>query len=118
MRSMISHSTLLKSLWGETLKTAIYIFNRIPTKVTTKTLYEFWTGKKPSVKHLHVWGCPVEARPYRHNEKKIDSRMLSYYFIGYLEKSRGYKFYDPATKSISSQEMLSSLRILSLQREI
>ena len=44
VRSMISHSTLPKSLWGEALKTAIYILNRVPTKVAAKTPYELWTG--------------------------------------------------------------------------
>uniref|UniRef100_A0A6N2MTR1 Integrase catalytic domain-containing protein n=1 Tax=Salix viminalis TaxID=40686 RepID=A0A6N2MTR1_SALVM len=100
VRSMISHSTLPESLWGEALKTATYILNRVPTKATTKNPYELWTGKKPSLKHLHVWGCPAEARPYMPNEKKLDSRMVSCYFIGYSERSRGYKFYDPITKSI------------------
>ena len=47
-----------------------------------------------------MWGCPAEARPYKPNEKKLDSRTLSSYFIGYSERSRGYKFYDPILKTI------------------
>ena len=83
VRSMISHSNLPKSLWGEALKATAYILNRVPTKATTKTPYEFWTSKKPSLKHLHIWGCLAEARPYRPHEKKLDSRTVSCYFIGY-----------------------------------
>ena len=30
----------------------------------------------------------------------MDSRTASCYFIGYSERSRGYKFYNPTTKSI------------------
>ena len=52
------------------------------------------------MKHLHIWGCLVEARPYRPHEKKLDSRTVSFYFIRYSERSRGYKFYDTTTKSI------------------
>ena len=100
VRSIITHSTLPKSLQGEALKTAAQLLNKVPTKATTKTPYELWTGKKPSSKHLHIWGCPVKARPYKPNEKKLDSRTISYYFIGYSKQSRGYKFYDPTTKSI------------------
>ena len=100
MRSMINHSTLPESLWGKALKTIVYILNRVPTKAIDKTPYEIWTGKRPSLKHLHIWGCPDEARPYRLNEKKLDSRTISCYFIGYSERSRGYKFYDPTTKAI------------------
>ena len=99
MRIMINHSTLPASLWGKALKTAVYILNKVPTKVTDKTPYEIWTCKKPSLKHFHIWGCPAEAQPYRPNEKKLDSRTISCYFIGYFERSKGYKFYDPTTKA-------------------
>jgi len=91
-----------------------YILNRVPTKVATKTPYELWIGRKPSLKHFHVWGCPAEARPYKPNEKKLDSRTVSSYFIGYSERSRGYKFYDPILKIIFETRLLHSLRILSL----
>lgn len=100
VRSMISHSTLPESLWGEALKTATYILNRVPTKAAAKTPYELWVGRKPSLKHLHVWGCPAEARPYKPHERKLDSKTISSYFIGYAERSRGYKFYDPTNRSI------------------
>ncbi|XXG71992.1 hypothetical protein AAC387_Pa07g1189 [Persea americana] len=42
----------------------------------------------------------TEARPYRPHEKKLDSKTISSYFIGYSERSRGYKFYDPTLRSI------------------
>ena len=33
---------------------------------------------------IHVWGYPVETRPYIPYEKKLDSRTISYLFIGIL----------------------------------
>ena len=77
----------------------MYILNRVLSKAVAKTPYELWTGKKPSIRHLHVWGCPAEARPYKPNEKKLDSRTVSCYFVGYSERSRVFKFYDPSSKS-------------------
>ncbi|RDX70112.1 hypothetical protein CR513_50683, partial [Mucuna pruriens] len=59
VRSMISHSSLPESLWGEALKTAVHILNRVPTKAVNKIPYELWTGKKPSINHFHIWGCPA-----------------------------------------------------------
>jgi transposase InsO family protein len=100
VRSMMSRTTLPQNLWGEALKTAAYILNRVPTKATNKTPYEIWNGRKPNLKHLRVWGCPAEARPYRPNEKKLDERTVSCYFIGYAERSRGYKFYNPTEHSV------------------
>jgi len=40
VRSIINHSTLPESLWGEAIKTAAYILNRIPTKAASKIPYE------------------------------------------------------------------------------
>ncbi|KAA0032927.1 Retrovirus-related Pol polyprotein from transposon TNT 1-94 [Cucumis melo var. makuwa] len=96
---MISHSSLPKSLWGEALKTATYILNRVLNKAIVKTPYELWTGKEPSIRHFHMWGCPTEARPYRSNERQLDPRTINCYFVGYSEHSQGFKFYDPTSKS-------------------
>ncbi|RVW44256.1 Retrovirus-related Pol polyprotein from transposon TNT 1-94 [Vitis vinifera] len=38
---------------------------------------------------------PAEARIYNPHEKKLDSRMIFGYFIGYPDKSKGYRFYCP-----------------------
>jgi transposase InsO family protein len=95
VRSMISHTSLSLNLRGEALKTATYILNRVPTKTTNKTPYELWTGQKPSLQYFRIWGCPAETWPYKPQEKKFDERTVSCYFIGYAERFRGYKFYDP-----------------------
>jgi hypothetical protein len=49
VHSMLDHTTLPLSLWGEALKAAAYILNCVPTKVTNKTPYELWTGHKSSL---------------------------------------------------------------------
>ncbi|XP_051139235.1 uncharacterized protein LOC127257015 [Andrographis paniculata] len=100
VRSTISQSTLPPSLWGEALKTAVYILNRVPTKANAKTPYELWIGRKPSLNHLRVWGCPAEVKAYRPNEPKLAHCTVNSYFIGYLEWARGYKFYDPTSRTV------------------
>lgn len=61
-----------------------------------KIPFEAWKNRKPSIHHLHVWGCRAEARPYNPKESKLDSKTVSGNFIGYPEHSRGYKFYCPS----------------------
>jgi len=95
VRSMMSYSTLPLSLWMEALKTAIHILNRVPSKSVLKTPYELWTGRKPSVNHLRVWGSPAEAKVFNPNIGKLDPKTVSCHFIGYPEKSKGYRFYCP-----------------------
>ena len=95
VRSMIVRSGLPKFLWGEALKTANYICNRTPSKAVPKTPFEIWCGYRPSLNHMHVWGCKTEARINNGENGKLDSQSISSYFIGYCEKSKGYKFYCP-----------------------
>ena len=93
VRSMMCTSGLPRMLWGEALRTANYLCNRTPSKSVSKTPYELWTGKQPSLHHCHVWGCNAEARIYNPKINKLDSKSVSCHFIGYCEKSKGYKLY-------------------------
>ena len=95
VRSILSNSIVPLSLWMHALKTATYLLNRVPSKAVPKTPYKLWTGRKPSLRHLHVWGCAAEVRIYNPHEKKLDARTVSGFFIGYPEKSKGYRFYCP-----------------------
>jgi hypothetical protein len=95
VRSMISYSTLPISLWMQALKTIIHILNRVPSKSVPKTPYELWTGREPSLNHLHVWGYPAEAKVFTPNIGKLDTRTVSCHFIGYLDKLKGYHLYCP-----------------------
>ncbi|KAL2246808.1 UNVERIFIED_CONTAM: Retrovirus-related Pol polyprotein from transposon TNT 1-94 [Sesamum indicum] len=95
VRSMLSNTSLPLSLWIYALKTAGYLLNRVPSKAVPKTPYELWTSRKPSLRHLRIWGCPTEVRIYNPHEKKLDAKTVSGYIIGYPEKSKGYRFYCP-----------------------
>ena len=64
IRSMRSNTKLPQYLWTETLKTFVYILNRVTTKVVSKTPFESFKGWKPSLRHIRVWGCSSEVRIY------------------------------------------------------
>jgi hypothetical protein len=95
VRSMLNYSTLLISLWMEALKTIIHILNRVPSKSVSKTPYELWTGHKPSLNYIRVWGCPAETKIFNPNAGKLEPKTVSCHFIGYLEKYKGFRFYCP-----------------------
>ena len=61
VRSMMSYSTLPVSFWGYTLKTATHILNLVPSKSVPNTSKELWSGCKPSMRYLHIWGCPTHV---------------------------------------------------------
>ncbi|CAA3018802.1 Retrovirus-related Pol poly from transposon TNT 1-94, partial [Olea europaea subsp. europaea] len=57
-RAMLMEKSLLKTFWAEAVSTVVYLLNRCPTKaVQDKTPVEAWSGRKPSAKHLRVFGC-------------------------------------------------------------
>nr|CAN69553.1 hypothetical protein VITISV_009018 [Vitis vinifera] len=96
VRSMLSSSKLPQFLWTEALQTIVYILNRVPTKAVPKTPFELLKGWKPSLQHMRVWGCSSVVRIYNPQEKKLDPRTISGYFIGYAKNSKGYRFYCPS----------------------
>ena len=96
VQSMLSNSKLPKSLWTKALKMTTYILNHVPTKAVAKTPFELFKGWKSSFRHVWIWGYLSEVRVYNPQEKKLDPRTISGYFIGYAEKSKGYRFYCPS----------------------
>ena len=69
---MMSRTDLLISLWEYALETTAFLLNRIPSKVVEKTPYELWTGKRPGLSFLKIWGC--EAYVKRHASDKLASK--------------------------------------------
>ena len=55
--------------------------------------FELWKGWKSSLRHVRIGGCPSEVRVYNPQEKKLDPKTINGYFVGYAERSKGYKFY-------------------------
>jgi hypothetical protein len=59
VRSMMSQTDLPWYFWGYALETAAFTLNRVPSKSVEKIPYEIWTGKRPSLSFLKVWGCDI-----------------------------------------------------------
>ena len=57
-RCMLSGVRLGKELWAEAVGTACYLVNRSSSSTLDENNpQEVWTGKKPSLTHLKVFGC-------------------------------------------------------------
>jgi hypothetical protein len=95
VRSMLSYFMLPISFWMEALKTVVHILNRVPSKSVAKTPYEMWICRKPTLNYLYVWGCPTEAMLFNPSIGKLNPKNVSYIFIDYLDKSKGFCFYCP-----------------------
>jgi len=54
VRIMRTHTKLPRFLLIETLKTIVYIVNRVLTKVVLKTLFDLFKGWKPNLRHIRL----------------------------------------------------------------
>ena len=61
VRSMMSYSELPNSYWGYALETVVYILNLVPSKSVPSTPTELWNGRKPSLRHIRIWGSPAHV---------------------------------------------------------
>ena len=99
-RSMLKTKKMPNSFWAEAVACSVYILNRSPTKGVPKfTPAEAWSGHKPSVKHLKVFGAVTYAHLPAETRRKLDDRAQKTIFIGY--KQGGYKLFNPVTKKVS-----------------
>lgn len=107
-RSMLQTKNLPNIFWGEAVATTIYILNRSPTKeVPNLTPKEAWSGHKPSVAHLRVFGCLAYVHIPVQKRKKLDAKSQLCIFVGYSTPTKGYRFYNPETKQwIVSQDVI------------
>ncbi|KAA0062925.1 gag/pol protein [Cucumis melo var. makuwa] len=93
VRSMMSYAQLPSSFWGYAVETAVHILNNVPSKSVSETLFKLWRGRKPSLSHFRIWGCP--AHMLVTNPKKLEPRSRLCQFVGYPKETRGGLLFDP-----------------------
>ncbi|GJX91507.1 retrovirus-related pol polyprotein from transposon TNT 1-94 [Tanacetum coccineum] len=74
-RTMLSASKLPLFFWAEAIKTACYTQNRsiiIPTH--EQTAYHIINDRKPSIRHLHIFGCTYYLTRYGENLDKMKEK--------------------------------------------
>ena len=98
VRSMMSRTDLPISFRGYALETATFLLNRIPSKAVKKTPYELWTGKRPGLSFLKIWGC--EAYVKCQASDKLASKSDKCLFVGYPKETKGYYVYIPSETKV------------------
>lgn len=101
-RALLTQSKLHCRYWAEAVQTATYLHNRLPTTVFEgSTPFERWTGHKPGIDHLRIFGAPVYAHVPAQLRRMLDDRAKKLIFVGYSDQVKGYKTYDPDTRTVS-----------------
>ncbi|GJV38414.1 retrovirus-related pol polyprotein from transposon TNT 1-94 [Tanacetum coccineum] len=100
-RTMLSASKLPLFFWAEAIATACYTQNRsiiIPTH--EKTVYHIINDRKPSIKHLHIFGCTCYLTRDGENLDKMKEKGDPCILVGYSTQSKGYRVYNKRTRLI------------------
>lgn len=97
-RAMIHAKKLPKCLWAEAINTATYIMNRVINRDSDKTPYELWTGEKPDIGHLQVFGTRVAAHISKEKRKKLDKKSEDLILVGYEKTSKNFRLYNESTQ--------------------
>jgi len=91
---MMRHKEVDHVLWVDAIKTAVYINNRITSGALPvgKTPVELWTGNKPDVSHMRVFGSTCWVVLHKsHIDGKFGDKAAKAIFVGYPDGSEAYK---------------------------
>jgi len=107
---LLSNASLKKSFWDEANVYASYLLNRLLiTAIGGKTLLETWSdGAARDHVSLRVFGCPTYVDV---KKDMLDFKVKKLVFLGYKEDLKGYKLWDPKTKSLSRTDTSYCMRL-------
>ncbi|WVZ17444.1 hypothetical protein V8G54_010426 [Vigna mungo] len=106
-RSLLREKGVIRRLWGEAVATSVYLLNRCPTKMLPDDVpHAKWTGTKPSIKHLRIFGSLVFSHIADQKRRKLDDKGEAMVFVGY-HSTGAYKLYNPIIeKTIVSRDVV------------
>ena len=91
------HTGLSNGFWIYAVKARIDTYNVTPIKwADYKTPKELWSGQKPDISHLQVFGCLAWVHILKRRRHKLKPKSWEMSFIGYELGSKGYQFWDAA----------------------
>lgn len=86
-RTMLLQAQLNTHYWAEAVQTANYIINRLPSSSLQGQIpFTLWTGRKPSLKHIWVFGSPTFVYIPDDQRKKFDARGEKFILVGYMDE--------------------------------
>jgi hypothetical protein len=101
VKTMIHDQDLPMHLWVEAARTTVYVQNRLShSALGFKTPEEIFSGKKPEVIHLKIFGCPVFIHILKERRTKLHLSGKKGIFVGYYEVYKAFRIYIPGYQHI------------------
>ncbi|KRZ49861.1 Retrovirus-related Pol polyprotein from transposon TNT 1-94 [Trichinella nativa] len=97
VRCMLTDAKLPERFWGEAVCTAAYLQNRLLSRSISKTPFELWTGIKPNVEHIQIFGSKAYSYIPKQKRRKWDNKAREGVIVGYGGTTKGYGLLNPTT---------------------
>lgn len=117
MRAMLKDSGLPNEFWLEAAETDVYLRNLASNGPTIDDVQvspdEAFTGVKPSIDHIRVWGCKVysymnpQSLPQDGRRDKLMDRARAGVFLGYVKgTTKQWKIWAPDMRKVIKSNSL------------
>lgn len=101
-RAMLFAAGLPKWLWAEAFIWAATLKNMRPSRrLGQKTPWELVKGTKPDMKHIFIFGSPLQFKDNRDGLKKLQPRSLPGLYLGYDFDQHTYRILEPGRKLVT-----------------
>ena len=108
VRAMLLDANLPESYWFNALQYAVHIHNITPTRaLTDQTPEEAWSGNKPDVSSLRVFGSRAFVHIPANQRMKLGAKSLECTFLGYAPQRKAYRLvHHPSKQFLESRDVV------------
>lgn len=100
-RSMFHAQQFKLSFWAEGVVSAVYIINRCLIRALISiTLEESWSGQKPCITHMRVFGCIAYVKVGDAKRFKFHAKSIKCLFFCYCEGTQATRLMCIETRKI------------------
>lgn len=100
MRGMLHCVHLGPEYWCWAMLHVVNLNNRLPHQTIGTTPYEAYTGQRPNLKRLHIFGSPIIARLPGKCPPKLDTHAVKGIFLGYTATMNNIYYMDIHTSEV------------------
>jgi transposase InsO family protein len=101
-RALLAEAELPKRFWAEAIFHAAYLNNRAPTKANNnRSPFELWTGQRPNLSHLRIFGCKALMRKPEKKLHKLDERAVEVLYLGVGPSESQYRLWIPGARRMA-----------------
>jgi hypothetical protein len=90
-QAMLADANLPKSYWLEAINYATLLHNLSPSRSISMTPSELYTGTKPDVSQLCVFGCTAHTHVPEKSHDKLSAHSLSCTFLGFSQQQTAFR---------------------------